>query len=252
MTIITHPECTETRRGFTSEPTHAEDPQGPQTTRQTYSKMELRGQKLGKILCKLQMVTPEQLEAGLEHARAWDQQLGRSLVTLGFCTENTIVRARSIKFGLPSGRMAAAEPEAEILAIVEGKTAQRLNVLPLAVTHHRGRTLLHVAMSSPEDMDAVRELEFATGMKVSVVLAGDSELKAAVLRFYTDDYAHLPGIENSYVELEEREDEEPSLELTEGLPAEFPDQPTLDFPRETPEKKADTAQNSRRNVTKNT
>lgn len=181
-----------------------------------------RGQKLGDILLAMGVVSLHELRAALEHAAQWEQPLGRSLVALGLCTEQTVVRARAMKFGLPSVRLDRVLPDRDILDLVGVDLAQRFQVLPLAVLGTSPRSTLQLAMSNPEAMQAVTEIEFKTGMKVSIVLAGDADLGAAIQRCYGDGLDYLPMVQDYLPSLEEVLDvdddvfAEPTLEPDPG------------------------------------
>ena len=65
---------------------------------------------LGKILLDLQLITPEKLEIALKEQSAQDKafprHIGETLVSLGFLSEDDMLRALSTQFGLKSLRLA--------------------------------------------------------------------------------------------------------------------------------------------------
>lgn len=160
---------------------------------------DFRGKKIGDVLMAMGVIDARQLSMALAHAAEWDHPLGKSLVALGFCTEEAVVRARSLKFGIPSIRLGAFTPPESARTVVDASMALELQVLPLAVTPRNGRSVLQLAMSNPEALDCIMSVEFATNMAVEVILAGDDDLAAAIQRVYGDNFDYLPMMDGHFL-----------------------------------------------------
>lgn len=55
---------------------------------------------VGDLLIKLKLITPQQLDEGLDHQRKIGGKLGEILVSKGFITEDALVDALSIQMGI--------------------------------------------------------------------------------------------------------------------------------------------------------
>ena len=69
--------------------------------RERYAHVSILGLRLGELLVKMSLIRPEQLEEALKAQRQFGGKLGETLVTMGFLTEQDIVKAMSRKFGIP-------------------------------------------------------------------------------------------------------------------------------------------------------
>lgn len=144
----------------------------------------MKGRRLGEILLTLGFATPEQVDSGLEHARAWRCQLGQALVQIGFAEQADILRALGVQMGAPVIELTKVTILPEILQLVPESIALSGRVLPLRVLHNaHGRPTLIVAVAFP-GCRALEEVEFRTGMRISAVLASDADLSAALVRAY--------------------------------------------------------------------
>ena len=149
----------------------------------------MRGKRLGDILVDLKLIDALQLRSALAYQRQWGHRLGRCLVELRMCTEETITRALSLQLGIPCVRLDQVEVKPQIAALVSARVAQDANAVPLALTRSRsGRTVLQIAMSDPCDLETIDGLRFATGIDIEPVLAGETDVQDALQRLYQPIY----------------------------------------------------------------
>ena len=75
--------------------------------------------KLGDLLLKAKLITPEQLQEGAQGSPAASgMKLGESLVKLGFVTEDDITETLSAQFGVPSINLSHFEIDPNVLKLV--------------------------------------------------------------------------------------------------------------------------------------
>lgn len=171
--------------------------------------MEHRGKKLGQIFVGLGVLDPDQEKAALEYSSRFGVPFGRACVKMGFLDEQTVVQALSMQLGIPSVSLTSVSVPPEVVALVPGELAELHRLVPVAVTGP-GKGMLVVAMASPKNLAIVDEIAFRTGRRISPVIAPDTEIEAALLKYYgLDVNRHTKA--SSMVELDGFDGE--SLEL---------------------------------------
>ena len=86
----------------------------------------------------------------------------------------------SAKYGIPRIELDQFDILPEVVALLPGPSARKLNAIPVVRT---GSTLI-VAMVEPTDVSAIDHLAEATGFNIEVVVASADELAAARERYY--------------------------------------------------------------------
>ena len=74
--------------------------------------------KLGDLLVKAKLVTPEQIQEALDEVQASGMKLGEALVKLGFVTEDDITETLSAQFGVPSINLSHFEIDPNVIKLV--------------------------------------------------------------------------------------------------------------------------------------
>lgn len=136
--------------------------------------------RLGELLLKENMVSPQQLKDVLDHQKQNGGTLSRAIVSLGILEEESITKMLSRQFGVPWISLEAYTVDASILKVVPEATARKYRVLPLA----RSDKTLTIAMADPTNVLAIDEIRFMTGFRVEAVVAGESALEDAIDRYY--------------------------------------------------------------------
>lgn len=136
--------------------------------------------KLGDLLLRSKLITPDQLEAALKSQREEGGKLGEALVRVGVVTENDITETLSQQFGVPSIDLANFEIDPSVIKIVPGDVARKYGVLPVNKT---GATLT-IAMGDPTNVFAMDDIKFMTGYNVEPVVASEVALRKAIEKHY--------------------------------------------------------------------
>src|SRR5262249_52541963 len=136
--------------------------------------------KLGELLLKESMVTPQQLQEALGHQKRNGGKLGKAFVTLGFVRDEEITSLLSRQYGVPSINLDHFEVDPAIIKIIPAETARKYQILPLS----RSGATLTIAMADPTNVFAMDDIKFMTGYNVEPVVASETSLEDAIEKYY--------------------------------------------------------------------
>lgn len=148
---------------------------------------------LGRMLLDGNLVTEAQLGAAIARQKRSGERLGQALVELGHTTPDAILAALSEQLNVATTRVNAHTVQADAIQALPEKVARRHTAFPLMKI---GTTLV-VATATPRDLLALDDLRFASGCEIRLMLALESEIKAAIDRYYCDE--GLPGLPDETV-----------------------------------------------------
>src|SRR5438105_736930 len=143
--------------------------------------------RLGQLLTELKVIDEHQLQSALGHQKQWGGKLGAILVQKGFCREDQMVSALSQHLAMPAVRLSEVKIDPRAVKTVSRSVAERLHVFAYEVTGSGRSEVITIAMSDPTDLSAVDQLAFHTGKRIKPMLAGDSEVVAAIQQYYAPD-----------------------------------------------------------------
>jgi type IV pilus assembly protein PilB len=136
--------------------------------------------KLGELLLKENMVSPQQLQEALNHQKMSGGKLGKAFVSLGFVKDEEITSLLSRQYGVPSINLEHFEVDPSIIKIIPAETARKYQVLPLS----RSGATLTIAMADPTNVFAMDDIKFMTGYNVEPVVASESALEDSIDKYY--------------------------------------------------------------------
>jgi type IV pilus assembly protein PilB len=136
--------------------------------------------KLGELLLKENMVTPQQLQEALSHQRSSGGKLGKAFVSLGYVRDEEITSLLSRQYGVPSINLDHFEVDPAIIKIIPAETARKYQILPLS----RSGATLTIAMADPTNVFAMDDIKFMTGYNVEPVVASEISLEEAIEKYY--------------------------------------------------------------------
>jgi type IV pilus assembly protein PilB len=136
--------------------------------------------KLGELLLKENMVTPQQLQEALGHQRSNGGKLGKAFVSLGYVRDEEITSLLSRQYGVPSINLDHFEVDPAIIKIIPAETARKYQILPLS----RSGATLTIAMADPTNVFAMDDIKFMTGYNVEPVVASETSLEEAIEKYY--------------------------------------------------------------------
>src|SRR5207253_6888865 len=134
-----------------------------------------------------------QLQSALGHQKQWGGKLGAVLVQKGFCKEPDVVTALSKHLGMPSVKLGEQKIDPRAIGFVSKQIAEKLHVFPYDVSGSGRSEVVTIAMSDPTDLSAVDQLAFHTGKRIKPMLAGDSEIVAAIQTHYAAEERAKPA-----------------------------------------------------------
>ena len=136
---------------------------------------------MGEILIDAGIITLKQLDSALEEQRtAKKRRLGSILVEKGLIREEIVAQVVASQLNLPFVRLPGQNIEQGALALMDGRLATHHMCFPISATTER----ITVAMANPLDLIAIEDLEFATSLKVSPVVATLSDITSAIVQHF--------------------------------------------------------------------
>jgi type IV pilus assembly protein PilB len=136
--------------------------------------------RLGQILLREKRISPVQLQEALEYQRTNGGRLGSNLVKLGMVPDEDIASLLSRQYGVPAIALALFELDPEVVGLVPAETAVKYSVIPVS----RSANSLTLAMTDPTNVSAIDDIKFRTGLHVDPVVASESAVREAILRYY--------------------------------------------------------------------
>src|SRR6186713_2361169 len=136
--------------------------------------------KLGELLLKENMVTPQQLQEALGHQKMNGGKLGKAFVSLGYVRDEEITSLLSRQYGVPSINLDHFEVDPAIIKIIPSETSRKYQILPLS----RAGATLTIAMTDPTNVFAMDDIKFMTGYNVEPVVASETAVLEAIQRYY--------------------------------------------------------------------
>ncbi len=162
----------------------------------------------GKLL-EADLISQEQLQKAIQQQQKEGGSLGINLVKTGALSETAYAGFLGKLYDLPIVSLEGKEVDAEVTALIPADVATRFQVVPL---ERQGR-VLKVAMSNPSNVFAIDDIKFITGLEVQPVVCTESDIRAAIDKFYdsADSLKEvLEGLEEDIEVVEEQEEEDPN------------------------------------------
>ncbi len=169
--------------------------------------------KLGEILLKENLISPDQLKQALEHQKANGGRLGNSLVKLGFLSDDEVTAVLSRQYGVPSINLAYFEVDSNVIKLIPMETALKYQVLPLS----RVGSSLTLAMVDPTNVFAMDDIKFMTGFNIEPVVASETAITEAIKKHYgtIEDQERKKELEDIVSFIDEGQTESVELEATD-------------------------------------
>jgi type IV pilus assembly protein PilB len=147
--------------------------------------MEEKRLRLGEILVDAGVLKQKRLEAALALQKQRGIRLGQILLQEGFISEPQLVQALSRRLSIPWVSLDYVDIADELLELVPAHVAEEFFLIPVYVQSldRKNRTLF-VAMNDPTDEVALRFVSASAGMLVKPMVAGPSDISAAIQTHY--------------------------------------------------------------------
>lgn len=139
--------------------------------------------KLGEVLLKEGLITPQQLKEALDFQRANGGRLGSIFVTLGLVKDEAVTSVLSRQYGVPAVNLDMFEVDSNAVRLLPEETARKYMVLPLA----RNGSTMTLAMVDPANVFAIDDIKFMTGLSVEQVVVSELAIERAIARYYAPE-----------------------------------------------------------------
>ena len=139
--------------------------------------------KIGDLLVKADLISPEQLETAFQEQRQNGGLFGSNLIKLGYIEEKYLTSFLSDQYGVPAINLSEFEIDPDVIKIIPSDVAKKHHVLPV---NRAGATLV-VAMADPTNIYAIDDLKFMTGYNIEVVVAAEATILAAIEQYYEEE-----------------------------------------------------------------
>ena len=178
-------------------------------------------QRLGDLLVKEKVITPEQLEQAVKAQKdsGGKERLGSILVKMGMLNDEDVTNFLSRQYGVPAINLEYFEIDPAVVKLIPQDTAKRYQILPLS----RVGSALTIAMVDPTNVFAMDDIKFMTGFNIEPVVASETAIMAGIEKAYVVEKQeeNLDDImasmdENVDVELQEEAAEATLAELEKG------------------------------------
>ena len=136
--------------------------------------------RIGELLLKEKLITPDQLQQALNQQKANGGKLGFNLARMGFVKDEEITALLSKQYGVPSINLAQFELDPGVIKLIPVDTAQKYQIVPLS----RSGATLTIAMTDPTNVFAMDDIKFMTGYNVEPVVASEAAVIDAIARYY--------------------------------------------------------------------
>src|SRR5919201_1093766 len=136
--------------------------------------------RIGELLLKEKRITADQLQQALNHQKTTGGKLGFNLVKLGLVRDEEITALLSKQYGVPSINLSQFEIDPAVIKLIPPDTAQKYQIIPLS----RAGATLTIAMTDPTNVFAMDDIKFMTGYNVEPVVASETAVSDAILKYY--------------------------------------------------------------------
>jgi type IV pilus assembly protein PilB len=136
--------------------------------------------KIGEVVLAAGLVTQEQLENALNLQKGKKKKLGKVLIELGYATENQIAEVLSKQLLLPLVDWDNKIVDKKLLKLIPREVVESRLIFPIEITE-KG---LVIAMADPLDWEAIDNIRFMTGFRISIAVATESSITNAIENNY--------------------------------------------------------------------
>jgi type IV pilus assembly protein PilB len=139
--------------------------------------------KIGEILVKEGLITPEQLNQAVDAQQNTGDLLGSIITKLGFIDEIVLVEFLSKQFQSPAIDPLKIGISKDTLDLLPSKLVQKYQVIPIGVLDNT----LNIAMTDPHNLFIIDDIRFLTKKNVRVNVAPDSSIRKIIEQHYSVD-----------------------------------------------------------------
>lgn len=159
--------------------------------------------KFGEFLIESKTITEEQLKSGLQSQKKEGGTLGQALVKLGFVSDEDMGKHLGDYYGVPYVDIKQYDIDPQVLATVPEQIVRKYKVLPLDKMDNN-LTIVNADLTNVFILD---ELRVITGCNITSLLTSESDINAAIEKYY----GKKTSLEDTIKEISKKEEE--SIEI---------------------------------------
>jgi type IV pilus assembly protein PilB len=173
--------------------------------------------RIANKLLESSLISQEQMGRALEIQKSEGGSLGYNLVKSGAISEMAFAEFMGQVFNVPAVSLDDTEPDEDAVSLIPPEVATKFQVVPIK----RVGRVLTVAMANPDNIFAIDDIKFITGLEVIPVVATESSIKAAIDKLYdsADSLASIMRDMEEDFEIVDNADEDISLEEVQSTDA---------------------------------
>ena len=169
--------------------------------------------RLGDLLVELGYITEDQVLEAIKVQKVTGKRLGRIFVELGYITEDGLLNILELQLGIPKINLDVIDVDMDAVSMISEGLAKKYNLIP---TNFKDGKLV-VAMSDPLNIFAEEDVVLASGYKIDIRIARESEISDAITKYYSKDYMAKAEVKLNEV-VEENIEDEPIIKSEENSP----------------------------------
>ena len=139
--------------------------------------------RIGDMLLDAGVITPEDLQRGLELQKKSGRKLGETLVEEGIVNDETLATLLAEQLGMEMVDVQSISIPENVLSLVPQHMLRSKKMLPYALDPNNMNVLL-VAMADPMDFSAMDDISIITNLQVEPAIATQQSIMLALDRLY--------------------------------------------------------------------
>ncbi len=136
--------------------------------------------KLVKVLVENKVLTQAKLDEALQVQAKTKEPIGDILVKLNYVTSDNLLEVVSAELNIPAIHLSRYKIDPEVLRLVSRKTCELYCLIPVSKF---GNTLT-LAVSDPQNLNALDAVKQMTGTEVRWLLAGEKDILDTIAKVY--------------------------------------------------------------------
>src|SRR5512146_1222965 len=148
--------------------------------------------RIGEILVKAGVIDDLQLRSAMAQYDQWGGRLGKLVADMGLADEEAVADAIAKAMQMQRVQLGHINKDPGALAKLDVHLAEEYGVFP--VSFRENTKSLTLAMADPTDLELLDTLAAKTRARIQPVVAGESEIQNAILRYYKNQEP-LPAAE---------------------------------------------------------
>lgn len=142
--------------------------------------------RVGEVLVKAGLLTPEQLVQAQEAHKINGGFLGTHIVKLGFLSDGDLLQTLSKHYGVAIMEMENIVIETPALQLIPHNLATKHGLVPIV----KRDSTLTVGMSDPSNITALNDIKFITGLDIQILVGSAADIKLLQEKHYEGNVSY--------------------------------------------------------------